>query len=115
MDSPRSEQRSSETLGSDRHRQVSYTDGMNTQYSSRNLLTRQEAADRLKVSLTTMSSLIKAGDIFVLRFKRQVRIPEEALDDYVNGIKPTGYGDPMHEPDGGTYPPTESLIVGLNE
>lgn len=99
----------------DRREPVGYNDGMNTQYSSRNLLTRQEASDRLKVSLTTMSSLIKAGDIFVLRFKRQVRIPEEALDDYVNGIKPTGYGDPLQEPDGGTYPPTASLMGELNE
>lgn len=83
--------------------------GMDKRYSSANLLTREEAADRLKVSLTTMSKIITDGDIFVLRFKRAVRIPEEALDDYVNGIRPD-QGDPLAEPDAGTWPPTESLL-----
>lgn len=89
--------------------------GMEKRYSSANLLTREEAADRLKVSLTTMSKIITDGDIFVLRFKRAVRIPEEALDDYVNGIRPD-HTDPMAEPDAGTWPPTESLLtVGADD
>lgn len=89
--------------------------GMEKRYSSANLLTREEAADRLKVSLTTMSKIITDGDIFVLRFKRAVRIPEEALDDYVNGIRPD-HADPMAEPDAGTWPPTESLLtVGADD
>lgn len=100
---------------SDQYRQAGYNDGMNTRYSSNELLTRQEAADRLKVSLTTMSAIIKAGEIYVLRFKRQVRIPVEALDDYVNGVMPTGAGDPLKAPDGGTYPPTESLLGQVSE
>lgn len=89
--------------------------GMDKRYSSANLLTREEAADRLKVSLTTMSKIITDGDIFVLRFKRAVRIPEEALDDYVNGIRPD-HTDPMAEPDAGTWPPTESMLtVGADD
>ena len=87
--------------------------GMAKRYSSANLLTREEAADRLKVSLTTMSKIITDGDIFVLRFKRAVRIPEEALDDYVNGVRPD-HGDPMTEPDAGTWPPTESMLQGVD-
>lgn len=86
--------------------------GMEKRYSSANLLTREEAAERLKVSLTTMSKIITDGDIFVLRFKRAVRIPEEALDDYVNGIRPD-HGDPMTKPDAGTWPPTESMLQGV--
>lgn len=83
---------------------------MNTKYTSKNLLTRQEAADRLKVSLTTMSTVLKSGDLYHFRFAREVRIPEEALDDYVNGIKPPAKGNPLAAADGATYPPTESLL-----
>lgn len=83
---------------------------MTTQYSSKNILTRQEAADRLKISLSTMSKLLKENRIYHLRFQREVRIPEEALDDYVNGRGPAASGDPMKAPDLGTWPPTESLL-----
>ena len=85
---------------------------MNTQYSSANLLTRKEAAARLKVSLTTMSTILKSGDLFYFRLAREVRIPSEALDDYINGVKPAGKDNPMAAPDAGTYPPTESLLGG---
>lgn len=85
---------------------------MSTQYTSENLLTRKEAAERLKVSLTTMSTIIKSGDLFFFRFAREVRIPAEALDDYINGVKPAGKDNPLEAPDGATYPPTESLLGG---
>lgn len=85
---------------------------METRYSSENLLTRQEAADRLKVSLTTMSTILKSGDLFYFRFRREVRIPVEALDDYINGVRPPGKDNPLAAPDGATYPPTESMLKG---
>lgn len=88
---------------------------MNTRYSSKNILTRQEAADRLKISLTTMSKLLKENRIYHLRFQREVRIPEEALDDYVNGRGPKPADDPMTAPDLGTWPSTPSMLGAEDE
>lgn len=85
---------------------------MNQTYTSKNLLTRQEAADRLRVSLTTMSALIKSGKIYVLRFERQVRIPEEALDAFVRGDGPDPDVDALAKPSMDTYPPTPSILAG---
>lgn len=84
---------------------------MNDEVTSRNLLTRKEAAERLRVSLTTMSKLITEGRIYVLRFERQVRIPEEALDAFVRGSGPEPAADPITAPSMDTYPPTPSLLT----
>lgn len=88
---------------------------MNETYTSKNLLTRQEAADRLRVSLTTMSGLIKAGKIYVLRFERRVRIPEEALDAFVRGDGPDPDVDALAKPSMDTYPPTPSILAGVDD
>lgn len=72
-------------------------------------MTRQEAADRLKISLTKMSELITTEQLYVLRFDRQVRIPEESLDAFVRGEKP--WSRPEHSPNLDTWPPTPSLLV----
>lgn len=80
-----------------------------TRYTAQNLLTRQEAAKTLRISLTTMTRLIASGKLFHLRMDRRVLIPAEALDDYVNGIEPPATDD-LGTPNASTWPPTGSLF-----
>lgn len=80
--------------------------------TSNDLLTRDEAAEVLRVSLTTMSRIIGSGRLPHLRIGRAVRIPREALDAYVRGEYDNTMGDPMAQPEVGTWPPTPSLLDG---
>lgn len=80
------------------------------------LLTRQEAAELLRVSLTTLTRLTKAGQLGYVKVGRQVRIPRPALDRYLSGSAPErGPVDPLVDPDLGTWPPTESLLSTLDQ
>lgn len=81
--------------------------------TSKALLTRQEAADRLRISLTKMSGLITAGDIYVVRMDRKVLVPEESLDAFVRGERP--YSRPEDQPNADTWPPTPSMFAGRDE
>lgn len=47
------------------------------------LLTRREAAKRLKVSLPTVDRLIARSDFPVVRLGRSVKVPEEMLDAWI--------------------------------
>lgn len=83
--------------------------------TSNDLLTRSEAADVLRVSLTTMSRIIGSGRLPHLRIGRAVRIPREALDAYVRGEYDDTLGDPLNRPEVGTWPPTPSLLGEGNQ
>lgn len=79
------------------------------------LLTRQEAAELLRVSLTTLTRLTKAGQLGFVKVGRQVRIPRTALDRYLSGAAPErGPVDPLVDPSLETWPPTESLLSQIN-
>lgn len=80
--------------------------------TSNDLLTREEAAEVLRVSLTTMSRILGSGRLPHLRIGRAVRIPREALDAYVRGEYDDTLGDPMERAEVGTWPPTPSLLGG---
>ena len=47
------------------------------------LLTREEAAERLQVSVRTIDTLRAAGEIQAVKVKRRVRFHPDALDAYV--------------------------------
>lgn len=80
------------------------------------LLTRQEAAELLRVSLTTLTRLTKAGQLGYVKVGRQVRIPRPALDRYLSGSAPErGPVDPLVDPSLETWPPTESLLSRLDQ
>lgn len=75
------------------------------------LLTRQEAAELLRVSLTTLTRLTRAGQLGRIKVGRQVRIPRTAIDRYLAGSAPErGQIDPLRDPELSTWPPTESLL-----
>lgn len=78
------------------------------------IYTRAEVADILKVSLTTIGRAIKEGELYAFKAGRQVRIPDYALQDYLDGVMPV---KPMrareHSTD--TWPPTPSIFDVLEE
>jgi excisionase family DNA binding protein len=47
------------------------------------LLTRQEAAERLRISVRTLDTLRAAGELRAVKVKRRVRFHPDALDAYV--------------------------------
>lgn len=91
-------------------RPVGYNDGMEHKMTADNLLTRKEAAARLRVSLTTMSMLTQSGQVYSFKLDRKVLIPAEALDAYVNGIRVSPPANPIEQPNVNTWPPTGSLF-----
>lgn len=74
------------------------------------MYTRQEVAEKLKVSLSTVAAIIKNGEMYFVRVGRGVRIPEQSYNDYVAGrpayVPPT----PLTGHDAGTWPPTPSMF-----
>lgn len=79
------------------------------------LLTRQESAELLRVSLTTLTRLTKAGQLGYVKVGRQVRIPRASLDRYLAGSAPErGPVNPLRDPELSTWPPTESLLSELD-
>lgn len=82
---------------------------MTTNMTSRNLLTRDEVAQRLRCSITTVSRMLSSGELYSVRIQRRVLIPEEALDAWVRGEQIVA-DDPMRQPEPGTWPPTGSLL-----
>lgn len=74
------------------------------------LYTRIEVAELLKVSLSTVAAIIKAGDMYFIRVGRGVRIPEQALNDYVAGRPAYVPPAPITGHDATTWPPTPSMF-----
>ena len=48
------------------------------------IYTRQEAAEQLQVSLSTLDKFLKSGKIKAFRVGRQIRITEQALQDFLD-------------------------------
>jgi excisionase family DNA binding protein len=48
------------------------------------IYTRQEAADQLQISLSTLDKFLKSGKIKAFRVGRQIRITEQALQDFLD-------------------------------
>lgn len=76
------------------------------------LLTREECAEVLRVSLSTVGKLIRAGHIYSFRVGRAVRVPKAALEAYQRGEHYLSTGDQLQRPDLGTWPPTPALDLG---
>lgn len=74
------------------------------------VFTRNEVAERLKVSLSTVGMLITSGQIYSVKVGNTYRVPDWALEDYINGRPSRRSGDPMRQDDG-TLPTTPSLLV----
>lgn len=81
------------------------------------MFTRQEAADYLRIGVSTFSRLIKSGALPYVRINgRTLRIAKSSLDAYVRGEYATGVPGGTDQPaelqdDLSTYPPTPSLLV----
>ena len=71
--------------------------------------TREELTEILQVSLTTVGSLINEKKIFSIRVGKSIRVPEWALNDFLQGRPAYQPGDPLHEPDYHELP-TDSLL-----
>lgn len=75
------------------------------------VFTRNEVADRLKVSLSTVGMLIKSGQIYSVKVGNTYRVPDWALEDYIAGRPSRRPADPLAQDDG-TIPTTLSLLAG---
>ncbi len=49
------------------------------------LLTRAEAAEKLRISLPTLDRLLRSGELSMRRIRRAVRIPASAVEAILNG------------------------------
>lgn len=76
--------------------------------------TRDQIADILQVSLTTVGTLINEKKIFSIRVGKSIRVPEWSLQDYLHGKPAYVPGDPLHEPDYHDVP-TDSLLTLVSE
>lgn len=77
--------------------------------SPNDLLTRQEVADMLKISVSSVQNLYTAGHLASHRVGRHVRITRRAVWDYLEGVKREA-PDWSNADDMGTWPPTPSLL-----
>lgn len=76
------------------------------------LYTREEVAQILKVSLSTVGREIRSGRLYSFRVGRGLRIPADALKRYAEQKAYLSSDLPNERPDFGTYPPTPSLLDG---
>lgn len=74
--------------------------------------TRQEVADILKISLSTVGILIREKRIFSVRAGRAIRVPAYAVEDYLKGHKPRGAGANPLAADDGQLHGTPSVFRG---
>jgi excisionase family DNA binding protein len=51
------------------------------------VLTVEEAADRLRIGRTLMYALITSGEVESVRIGRLRRVPADALERYVSGLR----------------------------
>lgn len=84
-----------------------YGDGMETLQ----VFTRNEVADRLKVSLSTVGMLIKSNQIYSVKVGNTYRVPDWALEDYINGRPSRRPADPLVQDDGELFT-TPSMLDG---
>lgn len=74
--------------------------------------TRNEVADMLRVSLSTVGNLITSGDLYAVRVGSVYRVPHYALEDFIQGKPPRYRRDKPLAADDGSLPPTDSLLAG---
>lgn len=79
------------------------------------LLTRQETAKVLSVSVSTIQNLCNSKRLGSYRIGRSVRIPRRAIQDFLEGRRPAMLPAPFEREDLSTDPPTESLLAGLED
>lgn len=76
----------------------------------RPMLTRQQVADHLHLSLSTVGIMLRTGELHSVQIRGQYRVPRESLDAYLRG-EPSPYaGSGIHAPDTDTWPPTPSML-----
>lgn len=75
------------------------------------LLTRQEAAKRLRISVTTLSRLYETGEIRAIRVGHAFRIPRVDIDRMVAGLPPIPRAGELAAEDVSTWPPTPSMLA----
>lgn len=78
------------------------------------LLTRDEVADMLQVSVGTVQNLYLGGRMESFRIGRHVRIRRQAVWDYLEGRKYTP-PPPLAAQDWTTDPPTPSMLENLED
>lgn len=61
------------------------------------MYTRQEAAEQLKISLSTLDKFLNTGKIKAFRVGRQIRITEKALQEFLDDHIVTFDGKPQAE------------------
>lgn len=54
------------------------------------LLTLQQVADRLQVSMSTVHRKVKAGELVVVKIGRNLRVRPEDLDAYIEASRKAG-------------------------
>lgn len=72
--------------------------------------TREEAAELLKVSLSTIGREIRGGKLYAFRVGRGLRVPAQAIEDYAANKVYGSPDDPLACSEHGTYPPTPSIL-----
>ena len=77
-------------------------------------MTREEAADRLRVSITTIARLLHDGELRGIRIGKSIRIRTEDLDRMIAGLPPLPVPADLAAEDEGTWPPTPSLLAQLD-
>lgn len=75
------------------------------------LMTLAEVAERLRVSRSTVSRMIDAGDVRTVRVARTLRVPTVDVDRIVAGLPPLEPPrDPLAVENEATWPPTPSML-----
>lgn len=74
------------------------------------LMTRAEAARRLRVSVTTLARMYDSGMIRAIRVGKGVRIPTAEVDRMIRGEPAEHVPSGPNTPDYSTWPPTPSML-----
>lgn len=59
-------------------------------FSNARFMTVAEVAEMMRVSKMTVYRLVHAGDLPAVRFGRSYRVPETAVEDYLNTARVDG-------------------------
>ena len=79
------------------------------------MLTREQVAKELNVSMSTVGNLLRDGSLFSIRIGKHYRVPREVLVAFKRG-EPSPYGRerPEDTADVTTWPPTPSMLAALD-